>query len=338
MTVEQRTQDGVTVLQLHGRLDATSASDLERHMTEVIAGGARSLVMDLAGLEYISSAGLRVLLSSAKRTKQAKGKLTLAAPTAGPRQVLTMAGFPAVVPLFDTTALAIASFLPPAPKAPAAPVHLSFAEEVYLLALDDKRGVIKPVPFAALDSALAGAVLMELAILDRIDTETTGLKVVSAAPTGDPLLDDALAKMQRQPAPQPTTFWLKHLADPTAHLPDRVLGRLVEKGILKQVDQRVLWVFAVRSYPVVADKEVKEVRARLRELILGDDIPDPRDVVLISLGNASRLLEDLFTQEEYKQAQPRIKTLARMDLIGQETAKAIRQIERELVLIAMPMI
>jgi len=73
-----------------------------------------------------------------------------------------------------------------------------------------------------------------------------------------------------------------------------------------------------------------------RELILSDDIPDPREVVLINLGNACRLLDDLFTPAEYEQVRSRITALARLDLIGQEMAKSIREIERTMA-IAMSM-
>jgi hypothetical protein len=62
-----------------------------------------------------------------------------------------------------------------------------------------------------------------------------------------------------------------------------VLERLVDKGILRIEDKRILWVFAVRRYPLLDDREIREVRARLRDLIDSDAIPDPEDAVLIAL-------------------------------------------------------
>jgi len=213
---------------------------------------------------------------------------------------------------------------------------LSFAEEIFLLALDDKQGVIKPLPVSALDYALAGALLMDLALQDRIDTDLTSLSVTATKPTGDPILDDTLRDLQQKPEPQPTSFWLKHFADQSKRIQERVLERLIQKGILKQQNRRILWVFEVRRYPLMDNHEVKEVKTRLRELILSDDIPDAREVVLINLGNACRLLDDLFTPAEYERVRPRIIALARLDLIGQEMAKSIREIERTMA-IAMSM-
>jgi hypothetical protein len=117
---------------------------------------------------------------------------------------------------------------------------------------------------------------------------------------------------------------------------ERVLDQLIRKGILKQENRRILWVFEIHRYPLIDDREVKEVRTRLRELILGDDIPDPRDVVLISLGNACRLLDDLFIPEEKKRVRTRIAALARLELIGGELAKSIHEIERSLAISPIP--
>lgn len=213
---------------------------------------------------------------------------------------------------------------------------LSFAEEIFLLALDDKQGIIKPLPVSSLDYALAGALLMDLALQDRIDTDLTSLSVTDPKLTGDPILDDALRELQQSAQPQPTNYWLKHFADQSRHIQERVLARLIQKGILKQENRRILWVFEVRRYPLMDNHEVKEVKARLRDLILSDDIPEPREVVLINLGNACRLLDDLFTPAEYEKVRARITALARLDLIGQEMAKSIREIERTMA-IAMSM-
>ncbi len=213
---------------------------------------------------------------------------------------------------------------------------LSFAEEIFLLALDDERGIIKPLPVSAFDYALAGAILMDLAIRDRIDTDAKTLSLANPSPTGDPILDDALEDLRRQPEPLPTSQWLKHFADQSRRIQDRVLTRLVDKGILKQVNRRILWVFEVRRYPLQDNREIKEVRTRLHDLLLSDEIPDPREVVLITLGNACRLLDDLFAPDESERARARIAALSKLDLIGQEMAASIREIER-IMAIAMSM-
>ena len=203
---------------------------------------------------------------------------------------------------------------------------LTFAEELLLLALDDKKGVIKPLPCHSMRFALAGALLMELAFADRIDTDPDTLKVVNTNPTGDPLLDETLERLQKADSQKNTEYWLNELSWNTRDLQERTLKQLVDKGVLKVEDRKVLWVFASRRYPLINDREVREVRDRLRELILKRDLPDPRDAVLISLVLACSLFDEIFTREELERTMPWITKLAKLDLIGREVNQSIHKI------------
>jgi len=213
---------------------------------------------------------------------------------------------------------------------------LCFAEEIFLFALDDREGSIKPLPVSALEYALPGALLMELAFLDKIDIDLKYLQVVNPEPTGNALLDDVLRQIKMKSDPQPTSYWLSFFAGQAKQIQERILAQLVSKGILRTEDKKILWVFKTRRYPMIDNREIKEVTTRLRELILGDEIPDPRDAVLVSLVDACRLFDDLFSAEEYERLQPRIKALAKLDLIGQEITKSIREIAQAMALAMMP--
>ena len=210
---------------------------------------------------------------------------------------------------------------------------LNFLEELFLLALDDDRGVVKEYPNAELDYAMAGAALMELALANRIDTDPQSLFVVSTVPTGNTMLDNLLKKISAVPDPKPIQFWLESLVQLGPEIRQQVLAHLIAKKVLKQEKQRILWVFAVRRYPVVNDHEHKEVKARLREVILSSQIPDPRDLVLISLVQACHLFWELFSEDELERVQPRIAALAKMDLIGQSVARSIRQVQESIALV-----
>ncbi|SMP47088.1 Golgi phosphoprotein 3 (GPP34) [Desulfonatronum zhilinae] len=208
---------------------------------------------------------------------------------------------------------------------------LTFAEEILLLSLDDKKGsFLSSVPEQALRTALAGALLMELAVMNRIDTDLHALFVVAPDPTpdttGDPLLDDVLQRIQTGEADQPAAFWLNEIAWKIDNLRDRVVQGLVEKGVLKIEDRKVLWVFPQRRYPLLDDREVKEVRARLRDLLFGGDIPEYRDAVLVGLVHSCGMVETLFSDQELPQVMPRLTKLAQLDLIGREVDRAIREI------------
>ncbi len=203
---------------------------------------------------------------------------------------------------------------------------LTFAEELLLLALDDKKGVIKPLPCHSIRFALTGAILMDLALADRIDTDLDSLIVVNAEPVGNQLLDDVLKRLEKADTPKNTEYWLNDIAWNIEDLQEKTLQQLVDKGILKVEDRKVLWVFARRRYPLIDDREVKEVHARLRELILNQDIPDPRDAVLISLVLACNLFNEIFSEDELEKVMPWITKLAKLDLIGREVNQSIHKI------------
>ena len=69
MTIEVKNTEGKTIIEIMGRLDTTTSPELDKTVNEVIAD-AKELVLDVKGLEYISSAGLRVLLSAQKQMQR----------------------------------------------------------------------------------------------------------------------------------------------------------------------------------------------------------------------------------------------------------------------------
>ncbi len=87
-----------------------------------------------------------------------------------------------------------------------------------------------------------------------------------------------------------------------------------------------MWVFSLRRYPVQDKKEEKEVKTRLREVIFSDTIPDPHDIVLISLIKACYLTNEIFSDKEINVVRKRIEQIAKMDLIGQAVSKVIESI------------
>lgn len=98
MNIEQSVLDGITVIAPAGRIDTTTSGPLEEAIRKTVDGGARELLLDLAAVDYISSAGLRVFLVLAKRLRDLKGRLVLCGMTQPVRQVFQLAGF---MPLFS---------------------------------------------------------------------------------------------------------------------------------------------------------------------------------------------------------------------------------------------
>jgi hypothetical protein len=203
---------------------------------------------------------------------------------------------------------------------------LDFVEEIVLLQLDDNHGRLTELPVSVADVVLAGAALMDLALHNRIDTDLERLIVVDPTPTGDDILDDVLVRLSSLDGAVATSAALEQAAVHARKYQDRALQRLIDKSILREHDGRFLWVFHTRRYPVVDDREQQEVKTRLRHLVLSDEIPDPRDVVLLCLIEACGLLGLLLSPAEIAGTAARVAQLSRLDLIGQAMTKAIGEI------------
>jgi anti-anti-sigma factor len=101
MKIETNEENGIVGFIFEGRLDAVSSDEAESTMLKAISEKGRYLY-DLAALEYISSAGLRALLSTSKQIKRKEGRFVMCAPNANIRHVLDISGFASIFPLVDT--------------------------------------------------------------------------------------------------------------------------------------------------------------------------------------------------------------------------------------------
>ena len=97
------------VVAVDGKLDALSAGDYEKAMSQLISEGKTRFVVDFAKLDYISSAGLRVLLTTAKQLKPKGGVALFANVPGNVREVFEVTGFDTILDLHDTVDAALAA-------------------------------------------------------------------------------------------------------------------------------------------------------------------------------------------------------------------------------------
>ncbi len=97
MQVSEEKNENVLVLGLSGRLDSATSPQFEKQLLGHVSNGENRLVLDLSALEYVSSAGLRILLMGAKRTRQEAGTMVLCNLRPAIEEVLKMSGFLAIL-------------------------------------------------------------------------------------------------------------------------------------------------------------------------------------------------------------------------------------------------
>ena len=203
---------------------------------------------------------------------------------------------------------------------------LRIVEEIIMLLLRDEDGRFLHVPNWSMDYAIAGGVLMDLAMENRIDTDLENLMLVDATPVGDSLLDPTLTEIEEREKNN-TRFWVEHTAQNAYAIREEALSRLVALGILEPQEDRFLWVFRSRRYPMIDGQAQREVKTRIMGVLFSDEIPDPRDVMIICLADACGIFGELLSKEELAQASARIDIVRKLDLIGQAMSKAIYDIE-----------
>ena len=206
--------------------------------------------------------------------------------------------------------------------------QLTLPEDLILLLLNEENGYFHQVPGWDLNCAVTGAVLAELSIQDRIDTDLDSLFLVDSTKTGHPALDPILEEIAGEKAQHDTQYWIERLAHRAESVVDITLDRLVDLRILDRHDGDFYTLARSSGHWNIFENpqggsQMQSVRARISNAILLDDIPDPRDALLISLVNACDVFRFMYQLDE--EVEDRIKLICRMALIGRSIAAAVSQ-------------
>jgi len=110
MEIQDKQVNGVTILSLMGSIDAMTAPKITEYIHELVVKGNINLVADFSGVDYTSSAGLRVLLGAIKETRAQSGDMRLTGVQPDVFKVLNLSGFTNILKLFDDLDAAVASY------------------------------------------------------------------------------------------------------------------------------------------------------------------------------------------------------------------------------------
>ena len=203
------------------------------------------------------------------------------------------------------------------------PRKLRLAEEIMLLLLDEAEGAFNRVPALQRDYALAGSVLLDLTLESRIDMDPERLFVIDPEPLGDDLLDPMLARIAQSSGTHDAGHWVRQAVTQANDVFERSAGRLVERGILDRKERRFLGIRRRSRYEIADAEAAGEPKQRVLRILSDSDIPDVRDIVLISLADACRILENLLPDREFRSAAERINQIRNLDLVGGSVSKML---------------
>lgn len=201
---------------------------------------------------------------------------------------------------------------------------ITLAEEIMLLSLDDESGATRQRQ--AMGWAVAGAILLELAMAERVSVTGKHLSLTDTAPTGEELLDgriELIGSWLRGRSKRRVTDWLTR---DHARAVGAALERLDGRGVVKVEESRVLGVFPRRRYPEADGTVERALRARLVAVVVEGAEPDERTAGLVALIHAAKLHRLAFPGVPRAQVTARTAEIA----AGQRAADGVRAAIRDL--------
>jgi anti-sigma B factor antagonist len=99
MEIIEKNEQNISIFEIHGRLDSNTSPEFDKKIFDSIDLGSRHLIVDCENLEYITSAGLRVLNKTAKRLKGDQGAIVLCSMKDYVREVFEISGFDTFLPI-----------------------------------------------------------------------------------------------------------------------------------------------------------------------------------------------------------------------------------------------
>ena len=205
---------------------------------------------------------------------------------------------------------------------------LSLPEELILMLLNEETGYFHQVHGWELNCAVVGAVLAELSLLERVDSDMESLHLVDRTETGNPSLDPFLKEIADEPQQRNAQYWIERLAGHAESIIDLTMDRLVDLGILKHHDGEFWTLAPIKVHgdkygTTLEDTADEFIKSRISKYIFTDAVPDPRDIIIICLVNTCDVFRFIFELDD--EAEERIKFICKMDLIGRSIADAVEQ-------------
>ena len=207
---------------------------------------------------------------------------------------------------------------------------LILAEQTLLIALDDEKG--RDTTNWGSDAGLAGALLLDLARLELVTADAGGkIAALDGPQPAHDLLRDAYTAIRSSSKPRDAKGWVEHLPRDLKPLRRRLARGLVQRGILSEEHSKMLGVLTTTRFPTIDRAPERDLRERLRDVLLTDREPTEEEALLVGLLEPLGLIDTVVPKDRRKDARKRAKAVAEQGLTGTAVRDAIRAVQAAVI-------
>jgi hypothetical protein len=209
--------------------------------------------------------------------------------------------------------------------------NLSIAEKFLLIAHHPERGRYM-IPSTYLQYGLAGAILLDLTLSDRIETDGTKLSLKRSRPSTDPLLQEVTALMSQSAVPRKAEYWIRKLGARYSKYHLQLLSGLAGKRLLRIEEKKFLGMIPYRkSYLLESYTRSNLVRQLRNEIMAYRGVPGENFPLAVMVA-ACRLQRVVTTdRDELKQIRSQLKRMAKENPVSDAVTQTVSQVQAAVI-------
>lgn len=204
-------------------------------------------------------------------------------------------------------------------------MKLNLVDDLVLLALDDNSGDFIS-DLHALAYGMAGAVIMELSIRNRIRLVEGYVRISERKYTGDKLLDEFMNKIIQSRKELKLKEWVEIVGNEAEKIKYDTIDKLVDSGILEKKKDKILWIFPVNKYPAQNCDPENKLRRRLKDIVFNGAEAQHNDLMLMNLIQSCELGEEVYGKENVDKFKEKLKELSADNEITKAMSQSVKEI------------
>ena len=211
---------------------------------------------------------------------------------------------------------------------------LNLIDELLLLALDDKKGTFISDSFS-FAYGISGAIMLELILENRIEVCNQKVCVKDKTTTGEKILDDYLELIIQSKKERALKEWIQIFGEKAGRIIKETIEKLIEKGILTKKKEKFLWVFSINNYPARNSELENMLRDRLHDIIMNEQKPKLKEIMLLSLIDSCDLSREVFGKEKSVTYKGKIKAITEDIELTKSVNEAIKEVSDALIALSV---